>query len=257
MTDLAHPDAWQALRRHTPARIALGRVGHSLPTAEVLRFGLAHALAQDAVHRPLDTEALCAELQADGWATICAHSRAPDREQYLMRPDLGRRLAADTAALLRDAAPPEPPHLVFVLGDGLSPLAVERHAPALLRALRPRLPPQWRMAPVVVVRQARVAVGDEVGELWRAKMVAVLIGERPGLSSPDSLGVYVTHAPVIGRHDAERNCISNVRPEGLPPAAAAAKLAWLVLAALKRGLTGVQLKDDSELSAIEGAPPHP
>jgi len=243
---LVQRDPWQALRRLTPARIALGRVGASLPTAEVLRFGLAHAQAQDAVQRPFDARSLAARLEADGWATLGVASRAATREHYLLRPDLGRRLDDASAARLDAlAAGGAAAELVFVAADGLSSLAAERHAPALLAALRPLLPRGRRIGPVVVARQARVALGDEIGERLGASLVVVLIGERPGLSSPDSLGLYLTHAPRVGRVDAERNCISNVRAEGLAPPRAAARLAWLVAESMRRGLSGVQLKEAS------------
>ena len=246
---LVQRNAWQELRRHTPARIALGRVGSSMPTDEVLRFGWAHAQAQDAVHRPLAPDDWCDALARDGLEVLRVASRAGDRRRYLLRPDLGRRLDAASAAQLaerRSAAGAAPaPDLVIVVGDGLSSLATDRHAPALIHALRPRLPGAWRLGPVVVATQARVALGDEVGELLNARIVVVLIGERPGLSSPDSLGIYLTFAPRVGRTDAQRNCISNVRPEGLTIAAAAAKLAWLLDAAARLGASGVELKDDS------------
>jgi ethanolamine ammonia-lyase small subunit len=254
---LVQRDPWQALRRLTPARIALGRVGASLPTAEVLRFGLAHAQAQDAVQRPFDARSLAARLEADGWATLGVASRAATREHYLLRPDLGRRLDDASAARLDAlAAGGAAPELVFVAADGLSSLAAERHAPALLRTLRPLLPRGRRIGPIVVARQARVALGDEIGERLGARLVVVLIGERPGLSSPDSLGLYLTHAPRVGRVDAERNCISNVRAEGLAPQRAAARLAWLVAESMRRGLSGVQLKEASASAgdAGQGAP---
>jgi ethanolamine ammonia-lyase small subunit len=240
---LVQRDAWLALRRVTPARIALGRVGASLPTAEVLAFGLAHARAQDAVQRPFDAETLEALLAADGWPCVQVASRATSREHYLLRPDLGRRLDEASAARL-SALADGACDVVFVAADGLSSLAVERQAPALLAALRPLLP-DWRIGPIVIARQARVALGDEIGERLGATLVAMLIGERPGLSSPDSLGLYMTHAPHVGRVDAERNCISNVRAEGLAPALAAARLAWLLAEARRRGYSGVRLKEAS------------
>jgi len=246
---LIQGNAWQELRRHTPARIALGRVGNSLPTEEVLRFGWAHAQAQDAVHRRLAPEPWSAALRDAGWQTLQVASRAADRQRYLLRPDLGRRLDDDSVQRLAAhaaAAGEAGPDLVLVVADGLSSLAADRHAPSLIQALRPLLPPDWRLGPVVVATQARVALGDEIGELLRARIVAVLIGERPGLSSPDSLGLYLTFGPRVGRHDAQRNCISNVRPEGLPIAAAAHKLAWLLAASARLGLSGVQLKDGSD-----------
>ncbi len=239
-----HPDPWAALREHTPARIALGRSGGSLPTAEVLRFGLAHARARDAVHTPLDLPSLHAALQAHGFETIEVESAAADRPTYLQRPDLGRRLAASCRERLR--ALPAPGALLFVLGDGLSANAIHHHALPLLLELRPRLEAAaWACGPVVLARQARVALGDEIGQRMGAAIVLVLIGERPGLSSPDSLGAYLTWAPRVGCLDAQRNCVSNIRPEGLPYALAAAKIAWLAAAARAMGATGVGLKDGS------------
>jgi len=242
------PDPWADLRAHTPARLALGRAGAALPTAEVLRFGLAHAQARDAVHIPLDAEALAAQLQALGCAMRTVHSAAPDRATYLLRPDLGRRLCDADAAALRDtpAQDAAPIDLLLVVADGLSSLAVARQAPPLVQAIRQQAPEGWHIGPVVIAQQARVALGDEVGSLMDARMVAVLIGERPGLSSPDSLGIYLTWHPQVGRRDAERNCISNVRPEGLEPAQAAARLWWLCQEARRLALTGVALKDRSD-----------
>lgn len=241
--DAITQDPWGALRQHTAARVALGRSGVSLPTEEVLRFGFAHAQARDAVHVPLDVDALCAALQQAGWPTLQVHSAAPDRPTYLLRPDLGRRLDEASAARLAEAAGGFDVQLV--VGDGLSSLAVSRHAAPLVAEIRAQAPPGWRFGPVVVARQARVALGDPVGELLRARLLVMLIGERPGLSSPDSLGIYLTWAPRRGRSDAERNCISNVRPEGLPYAAAARKLVWLVREAQRLQLSGVHLKDRS------------
>jgi ethanolamine ammonia-lyase small subunit len=242
------PDPWSDLRAHTQARLALGRAGAALPTAELLRFGMAHAQARDAVHIPLDADALAAQLQALGCTTRQVHSAAPDRATYLLRPDLGRRLCDADAAALRNAAAQggAPIDLLLVVADGLSSLAVARQAPPLVQAIRQQAPAGWHIGPVVIAQQARVALGDEVGSLLDARMVAVLIGERPGLSSPDSLGIYLTWHPQVGRSDAERNCISNVRPEGLEPAQAAARLWWLCRAARQLGLTGVGLKDRSD-----------
>lgn len=237
-------DPWQTLRALTPARIALGRAGAALPTAEVLAFGLAHAEARDAVHTPLDVPALTADLAAAGFAPVVVTSAAPDRATYLARPDLGRRLAAPDARRLAAGSRCD---LAFVVADGLSARAGQAHATPLLVALRPLLNPAWRLAPVVcVATQARVALGDEVGATLGARLVAVLIGERPGLSSPDSLGVYLTFDPRPGRTDAERNCLSNIRPAGLPVARAAARLAWLLHAALALERTGIELRDESE-----------
>jgi len=267
MSDAVEKNPWTGLKAFTNARIALGRAGNGLPTAPLLAFDLAHAQARDAVHQPLDAEALRRELEAAGFATLAAESAAPDREHYLRRPDLGRRLSDESRAALADAgragkegkADGAGPDVVFVIGDGLSAFAAARQALPLLQAVRERLEADagagcgWRVGPVVVARQARVALGDEIGELLGAKLVAMLIGERPGLSSPDSLGVYLTWAPKVGCHDAMRNCISNVRPEGLPYDGAAHKLHYLLTHARRLGLTGVGLKDDSD-ALLPGAP---
>ncbi len=245
---IANP--WTHLRSHTTARIALGRAGPAWPTTEVLAFGLAHARARDAVHEKLDAEALEAELHAAGYTVLRAQSAAPDRATYLTRPDLGRRLNEDSARRL--VAPAQPAEIVIAIEDGLSAVAVQKHAVPLLAALRSLAPHRWTGLTVVIAVQGRVALGDEIGERLGARLVVVMIGERPGLSSPDSLGLYVTHAPRVGRTDAERNCISNVRPEGLGYAAAAAKLDWLAAESLRRGLTGIALKDESEW-AVESA----
>ncbi|KQP37053.1 ethanolamine ammonia-lyase subunit EutC [Pseudorhodoferax sp. Leaf274] len=248
------PDPWQDWRAATPARLALGRAGQGMPTDETLRFGWAHAMARDAIHAALDTDALAAELQAGGWDTRTVRSRAADRTSYLRRPDLGRQLDADDADRLRAGAA-QGCDLCLVVGDGLSSLAVARHAVPLLAALRTQLPAGLRTGPVVIATQARVALADEVGEALGARVAAILIGERPGLSSPDSLGLYLTHGPGRGRHDAQRNCISNIRPQGLGYDAAAFKLGWLLREALRRGLTGVELKDESDLAILDGGAP--
>jgi ethanolamine ammonia-lyase small subunit len=242
---------WAEWRSVTPARLALGRAGAGMPTDEVLRFGWAHAMARDAIHAALDVPKLEATLQAQGWTVAQTHSRAADRTTYLRRPDLGRVIDPDEIAKLR-AAPIVRSDICIVIGDGLSSLAVDRHAAPLLAALKPLLADRLKHAPVVIATQARVALADEIAELFQAKLSIMLIGERPGLSSPDSLGIYITHAPFRGRNDAGRNCISNVRPEGLSYAAAAFRLAWLVREALSLGLTGVNLKDESDLALPAG-----
>ena len=232
------------LKQFTPARVALGRSGHSVPTAELLRFQLDHARARDAVYEALDAGSL--NLARFGLPQLLLHSAAPDRPAYLRRPDLGRRLSAASRAQVThgeyDAA--------LVIADGLSAPAVHRHAAPLVEALLPLLA-GWRLAPLTVVLQGRVAVGDEIGALLGARQVAVLIGERPGLSSPDSLGVYLTWEPRPGRTDAERNCISNVRTEGISYSLAARKLHFLMQEARVRKLTGVELKEDLQLGAGE------
>ena len=248
--DSVTPNPWGQWRSATPARLALGRAGAGMPTDETLRFGWAHAMARDAIHAALDVDALEATLREQNWETLHVRSRAEDRTTYLRRPDLGRQLDPADAERLRDAAKPEC-DVCLVIGDGLSSLAVARHAAPLLAGLRSHLPAETRFSPVVIATQARVALADEVGELLGAALSVMLIGERPGLSSPDSLGIYLTHSPKRDRHDAERNCISNVRPEGLPCEAAAFKLAWLMRESLRRGLTGVGLKDESDLAVLQ------
>ena len=238
----ATPDGWAALRTFTPARIALGAVGASTPTAAHLDFQEAHAAARDAVHEPVDWDALAADLAAAGFAApLRVHSRAPDRPTYLRRPDLGRTLDPASESVLRAATGPF--DIAFVVADGLSAKAVQRHAVPLLCAVRDRMPAGWRAAPPVLAGQGRVALGDACGALLGARLVAVLIGERPGLSAADSLGVYLTWEPRPGRSDAERNCLSNIRPEGLGYARAAAKLAALATEANRLRLTGVALKE--------------
>ena len=243
-------DPWAQLRGFTRARIALGRVGSSMPTKEVLDFGLSHAMARDAVHLPLDVDALEQAIQAVNFKTLRVQSRATDRASYLLRPDMGRRLHADSLAQLK-ALPKQPIDLLIVVGDGLSSLAVSRHVVPLLEAMKAYIPSEWNLGPVVIASQARVAIADEVAEALGAKMVAMLIGERPGLSSPDSLGVYLTFNPHLGCSDADRNCISNVRPEGLVYEAAAKKLLWLAKEALRLQVSGVALKDESDSVQIE------
>jgi ethanolamine ammonia-lyase small subunit len=238
--------AWTAaLRGLTPARVALGRTGAALPTAEVLRFGHAHALARDAVHAPLQTAELVADFDRLGLSPRIVASAAPDRATYLRRPDLGRRLAAESRAVMAPDAT-ESPDLIVVIADGLSATAIHGHAVDLLGHLWPAMKHHgWRVARPVIATQARVALGDEVGELARARMVLMLIGERPGLSAPDSMGAYLTYAPRVGRRDHERNCVSNIRAGGLVPRRAADNLLWLITEALRRGETGVVLKDES------------
>lgn len=248
MKPLVEANPWQKLRQFTQARIALGRAGNSLPTRELLEFGTAHAQARDAVHAPLDTQSLVEQLQAAQFNTLHVHSAATDRHQYLQRPDAGRRLDEQSRKLLANQADADH-DVVFVIADGLSAIAPLQHAVPLLAAVRPLLT-NWSIGPVIVAEQARVALGDEVGELLHAPLLVMLIGERPGLSSPDSLGIYLTHTPRIGRHDAERNCISNIRPAGLPYHAAAYKLLYLMTGARQLGLTGVALKDDSDLTVL-------
>lgn len=234
----APPALWQDLRRFTPARVALGRVGAGLPTAAHLGFQAAHAAARDAVHAELDVSALQAALRTVGLDSIAVGSACPDRRTYLLRPDLGRTL--DDADRARLAAAPVPGSIAFVVCDGLSATAAQRHAAGVLGLVIDRLRPP---VPIVIARQGRVALGDDIGAALQAEAVVVLIGERPGLSAPDSLGAYLTWQPRPGRTDAERNCVSNIRAAGLPTDQAAVKLLWLIGAMRRLRLTGVALKD--------------
>jgi ethanolamine ammonia-lyase small subunit len=253
---------WDTLRRLTPARIALGRSGVSQPSAPQLAFQLAHARARDAVHVALDHQSLSQALgEVSGLPCVNLHSAAPDRHTYLQRPDLGRQLdAASYERLAAINAAGAGHDLALVVADGLSALAIEQNAAPLIRALMERLERlerlaagQWRMAPITIVQQGRVAIGDEIAHLLGAQQVVVLIGERPGLSSPDSMGLYLTWSPRPGLTDAHRNCISNVRPAGLTCDAAAVKLHYLLSESRRRQLSGVALKDEtaSESASLE------
>jgi len=244
----ARRDPWTELRAYTPARLALGRAGASLPTDEILRFGVAHAQARDAVHLALDADALEAQIRTLRLECLRARSAASDRRTYLLRPDLGRRLRTDDASRLCEigASLPQPPDLLLVVGDGLSALAVQRNAAPLIARLIARAEPGWTLGPVVIATQARVALGDDIGQALRARYVAVLIGERPGLGSPDSMGVYLTAEPRVGRSDAERNCLSNIREGGLDADDAARRLWWLCVESRAIGGTGTGLRDASD-----------
>ncbi|WP_367373098.1 ethanolamine ammonia-lyase subunit EutC [Pseudomonas lini] len=242
------------LRRLTPARIALGRTGTSMPTSAQLDFQYAHAQARDAVHLPFDHLGLSSQLAQRGRESLLLHSAATDRNSYLQRPDLGRKLSDESAQTLRDYALSHPGgvDLVVVVADGLSALAVHRHTlPFLARMEEQTAAEGWSLSPVILVEQGRVAVADEVGELLGAKMVVILIGERPGLSSPDSLGLYFTYNPKVGLTDAYRNCISNVRLEGLSYGMAAHRLLYLMREACRRQLSGVSLKDEAQVQTLE------
>ncbi len=254
MSDETTPPAgWTLLKRFTAARIALGRAGGSLPTGAALDLARAHAAARDAVHLPFDPALVTAPLTEAGHTWLEVASQATDRGTYLRRPDLGRRLDAPSQERLRAAGANY--DAVFVVADGLSALAVHRHAVAVLQLAYGALQERgWQIAPIVIARGARVALGDEIGQLLGAQQVAMLIGERPGLSAADSLGIYLTYAPVHGRTDAQRNCISNIRPGGLTYTRAAHTLVYLMLEAQRLKLTGVQLKDGSDRVASLVAP---
>jgi len=234
------------LRSLTPARVALGRRGASLPTKPLLDFTLAHARARDAVHAAFEAPRLAAEVRALGLAVSVVASQAADRRDYLRRPDLGRQLDAGSAEVLAQDVT-TPCQLAIVIGDGLSAAAVHAHAVALLQSLMTLLSEGEAVAigRVVVASGARVALGDEIGAILGTRMLLMLIGERPGLSAPDSLGAYLTFAPKPGLTDAERNCVSNIHRAGLSYREAAFKIAWLVREGLAREATGVALKDES------------
>ena len=248
---------WLELRRLTPARIALGRTGTSMPTSAQLDFQLAHAQARDAVHLPFDHAAISAQLDQRARQSLLLRSAATDRHSYLQRPDLGRKLSDESAQSLREHAQANPGgvDLVIVVADGLSALAVHRHTLPFLERMEEQIQAEgWSVSPVILVEQGRVAVGDEIGELLGAKMVVILIGERPGLSSPDSLGLYFTYNPKVGLTDAYRNCISNVRLEGLSYGMAAHRLLYLMREACRRQLSGVNLKDEAQVQTLEADP---
>ncbi|MEC9260424.1 MAG: ethanolamine ammonia-lyase subunit EutC [Pseudomonadota bacterium] len=255
-----HTDTWQQLRELTAARIGLGRAGTSLPTSELLKFQLAHAQAIDAVHSPLNGELLCEQLAALSYhqhplTLHSVNSEAEDRLVYLQRPDLGRKLSEASTYSLQERREKESFDLAVVIADGLSATAVMQQSVPFLTALLAQLEtsqPTWTLAPVSVAEQGRVAIGDDIALALNAQMVVVLIGERPGLSSPDSLGIYLTWQPKRGCDDAKRNCISNVRPEGLTPAKAATRCLHLMENARARQLTGIGLKDRSEDNLLSG-----
>jgi ethanolamine ammonia-lyase small subunit len=233
------PSKWRDLRRFTDARIALGRAGNALPTAAHLDFQEAHARARDAVWSSLDVARLEAEVAPLGLPVERVTSQAEERRRFLLRPDLGRRLAENTAL------PQAPGSVALVVADGLCASGVQQQAPALLSVLVPALAKAgFTPGPIIIAQQARVALGDDVAEAVQAAAVVMLIGERPGLSATDSMGLYITWAAKRGSNDAMRNCISNIRPGGLTVDFAAAKALWLLVEARKLGATGVALKDE-------------
>ena len=249
--DAVTANSWLRLRTFTDARIGLGRAGISIPTQPLLQFQLAHARARDAVHTPLDVRALLPHLQSlhPDSEVLRLHSQASDRALYLQRPDYGRLLDDASTQRLGDSGVTKGAELAIVIGDGLSALAIEENVVPFLQGLLPALTngdTPWQLAPLCVVEQARVAVGDHVGELLQADCVLMLIGERPGLSSPDSMGLYLTWKPQRGLTDASRNCISNIRPAGLSYSDACRRTLYLLNEARRLQLSGVQLKDRSD-----------
>ncbi len=260
--EIVHKDPWEKLRQFTDARIGLGRVGTSIPTQELLRFQLSHAQAIDAVHVPLNVEQLSEQFAE---STLLQpylplqklHSKARERMEYLQRPDLGRQLDEASIYQLSEQRKEKSYDLVFVIADGLSSYAIANHAQAfleiLINSLHKEADKEWKIAPICVVEQGRVAVGDDVAQTLNAKQVVLLIGERPGLSSPDSMGLYLTWNAQRGSEDSLRNCISNIRPEGLNYQAAAHKCSYLLKESLRMQLSGVNLKDRSESVQLESS----
>ena len=253
MTSSFTPDLWDDLRRFTSARIALGRAGGSVPTHELLAFQLHHARAVDAVYTEFDRESFAKELASEGVDSILLETRVETRPEYLKRPDYGRRLdEASRERLERLAASSEPKEIVLAVVDGLSATAIHRNALAVVLGLRNRLLDSGHsVAPVPLVRYGRVALQDEIASILKADLVVSLIGERPGLGSPDSLGAYLVFDPRLGNTDANRNCVSNIRPDGLPWAAAIETLHWLIAESLRRKISGVELKDDRHLNVLD------
>ena len=255
---VVHLNPWGKLRQFTNARIGIGRAGTSIPTHELLQFQLSHGQAIDAVHAPLNIELLCeqfnkSELLQPYLPVTVLQSKACNRMEYLQRPDLGRQLNEVSLYKLQEQSTEKAYDLVFVIADGLSSYAIAHHATPFLEALVLRLNQikPWRIAPIYIVEQGRVAVGDDICEALNAKEVIVLIGERPGLSSPDSMGLYLTWDAKQRKGDSSRNCISNIRPQGLNYEAAANKCSYLISESQRIELTGVSLKDRSEDIPLE------
>jgi ethanolamine ammonia-lyase small subunit len=242
--EFVQSDPWSALKHYTAARIALGRTGTSVPLAETLRFKLAHAQAKDAVYSSLHTVPLLTTLHSFQLPVYELHSKAKNRLKYLQRPDWGRQLNEESVLQLQNEKIKQY-DIALIIADGLSAIAINHHAEGLVRLLIPFLQSaSFSIAPVTLVQQARVAIGDEIGSLLHARLTVVLIGERPGLSSPDSMGVYLTFQPSVGKTDENRNCISNIRPEGLSYRQAADKLEYLIKKILRLQLSGITVKDN-------------
>ena len=240
---MIYNDPWVSLRKYTQARIALGRVGTALTTAELLRFRVDHARARDAVLKDMDHDAVGASLGKYHLPVLELSTQAKDRNEYIHRPDLGRGLSPESAALLKKYQGDY--DIVLAIADGLSGTAIETNLGPFLDCLLPLVQARhYTLAPLCIVRQGRVAVGDEIGGILKAKLSVIMIGERPGLSSPDSMGIYITYGPAPGLTDERRNCISNIRPAGLDYAAAAQKLMYVLGESLRLKITGVKLKDD-------------
>ena len=249
----SHQDEWEKLKQFTDARIAIGRAGSSIPTRPMLEFQLAHAQAQDAVYQALDVTTLAEKIKSLGLETITVKSQAEDKQDYLKRPDLGRLLDQNSVEALKQHSQQSAKFDVcIVVGDGLSALAIEENAFKLIQSLQPEIKQEnWMIAPIVIATGSRVALGDQVCEILNAKMLIMLIGERPGLSSPDSLGIYYTFEAKSGDLDSKRNCISNVRPAGLSIPIATQRLMNLMRKSKNLGYSGVNLKDDHQVEVLE------
>jgi ethanolamine ammonia-lyase small subunit len=247
-------NSWRKLRRYTDARIGLGRTGISQTTDAHLQFQLDHANARDAVHISLNAELITTSLFTVGLSSILLNSQAENRTVYLQRPDFGRKLNEESVERIKTIKHQQTNNAeaVIVIADGLSSTAVQRHAVKLADTINKALLEQKvTVSPICIVGQGRVAIGDEIGELFNAKIMIMIIGERPGLSAPDSLGIYYTYNPIKGLTDANRNCISNIRPAGISIDGATAKLIWLINESLKKGVSGVNLKDQSDVLKSE------
>lgn len=247
------PNPWDELKQFTQARIAIGRCGTSIPTKELLDFKLSHAKAIDAVNISLDSEALANEITTKfGISVHILHSAAKSRSEYLRRPDLGRTLSEESKSTLHSFENKQNPDISLVIADGLSSFAVEKNIVQFLASFLPLIKKNsLSLSPITLVEQARVAIADEIGEIFNAKMSVILIGERPGLKTPDSLGIYMTYQPTCGTTDERRNCISNVRPEGLSYEVAAQKLMYLIQESFHMQISGVNLKDEQDTGALQ------
>ncbi len=248
---LARPDPWTHLRQFTVARIAIGRTGASQPTSAILHFRHSHALARDAVYAPFDGSIVSEPLHAAGIATERLATNALDRRSYLLRPDLGRELDSLSQGKLGEMVKTTGPiDLVIIVSDGLAATAMQHAAATIVPLIAELVEAGWRVGPVILIPLARVKVQDHIGMLMQARYSLMLLGERPGLGTPDSLGAYFTAGPALTCTDADRNCVSNIRPEGIPPAQAAAKLAWLLKESARLGLGGVHLKDNQPAAGV-------
>jgi ethanolamine ammonia-lyase small subunit len=252
-SQLTIADPWHSLKQFTSARIALGHAGSSLPTKANLDFQLAHALAKDAVNLPLDFGKLEQALNVQGYKTLSLQTQAETHQIYLQRPDKGRLLDLPSIESIQHIAQQiEPPDVAVIVADGLSSNAIEKHAVPILKLLIPQLCSSgYSLSPISLVKYGRVAIGDHISELFSARMCIVLIGERPGLSSPDSMGIYFTYQAKVGSTDADRNCISNIHKNGLSYEQALEKLLFLITEADRLQFSGIRLKDETSHISLE------